>query len=256
MFVAKWSPESLAFELGQTDNEPKPNQLLDERCLVRWETTDPDNDQGQEVIRVARALVKASFSDRLPIVLDPFAGGGAIPLEALRLGAAPVANDYNPVAYIIQKATIDYPRRYGVEGDRSDDTEELGRRVRRAVTVKSKLAADINFWARELLSRAKATLSQLYPTGADGNLVVASLWARTVPCTNPTCRAEMPILRSLLLRGKAERVALTLDTNHRDRRVHFGLARGTRITRLEGTKLQRGPAKCLFCGATISEADL
>jgi putative DNA methylase len=246
----------LAFQSGHRDSEPKPNQLLDERCLVRWETTDPDNRQGREIIRIAQLLVRSAFGGRAPVVLDPFAGGGSIPLEALRLGAAPGANDYNPVAYIIDRATIDYPRRYGVEGKTRRETDELGKTVTQSVRVASQLAADVDHWSRELLGRAHCSLSHLYPVGSDGNPVVTYLWARTIVCTNPTCRAEVPILRSLILRAKAEKVALTLSVDRSRRKIVFGLARGNDITRIDGTKSQRGPAKCLFCDATISEDDL
>jgi adenine-specific DNA methylase len=98
MFIAKWSPESLAFEAGKRKKAPAPKELLDDRSLVKWETSDPENAQGREVLRVARELVKAADGVDAPVVLDPFSGGGAIPLEAGRLGCQAIANDYNPVA--------------------------------------------------------------------------------------------------------------------------------------------------------------
>src|SRR5690606_19363983 len=97
MFIAKWSPEALAFEHGKGTLQPPPDRLLDDRSLVKWETSAPENQQGRDVLRVARELVRAAYDGRAPRVLDPFAGGGAIPLEAGRLGAEPIANDYNPV---------------------------------------------------------------------------------------------------------------------------------------------------------------
>ena len=67
-------------------SNPKPDTMLDDRCLVKWETSDPQNPQGHEVLRIARELVRLANGGSVPVVLDPFAGGGAIPLEAARLG--------------------------------------------------------------------------------------------------------------------------------------------------------------------------
>jgi putative DNA methylase len=86
-FIAKWSPEKLAFERGKSSREPKPDLLLDDRSLVKWETSDPHNKQGAEVLRIARALISTAHKGRIPVVLDSFAGGGAIPLEAEDSGA-------------------------------------------------------------------------------------------------------------------------------------------------------------------------
>lgn len=149
MFIAKWSPEPIAFE-KQGGKQPKPENLIDDRCLVKWETSDPENLQGQEVLRVARELIKIAHAalvgqasslslpvmkrddrpdagngntdkqdaypttddrqEACPTVLDPFADGGAIPLDAGRLGCRAIANDYNPVAYLILRATCEFPR--------------------------------------------------------------------------------------------------------------------------------------------------
>lgn len=117
-FVAKWSPEAIAFEKGESSKEPAPKELLDDRSLVKWETSDPDNVQGCEILRIARELVKVAYNGNIPTVLDPFSGGGSIPLEAGRLGCQAIANDYNPVAYLILRATCEFPQKYGKPGKR------------------------------------------------------------------------------------------------------------------------------------------
>jgi hypothetical protein len=121
MFIAKWSPEAIAFEKAKTSKPPKPAELLDDRCLVKWETSDPDNLQGREILSIARELVRVAHGGKPPVVLDPFAGGGAIPLEAGRLGCQPIANDYNPVAYLVLRATCEFPQKYGKPGERRSD---------------------------------------------------------------------------------------------------------------------------------------
>ncbi|GAB6186477.1 DUF559 domain-containing protein [Thermopirellula anaerolimosa] len=211
MFIAKWSPESLAFEAGKAKKEPDPKCLLDDRSLVKWETSAPENPQGREVLRVARGLVRAAHGGEVPTVLDPFAGGGAIPLEAGRLGCQAIANDYNPVAYLILRATCEFPQKYGKPGKRKVVVEEFGKRVELEVQVPNVLVHDVEKWANSILERARERIGHLYPPGKDGRPVVGYLWARTVPCSNPSCRAEIPLLRSLLICNKKDKkVALTM----------------------------------------------
>ena len=113
-FIARWSPEWLAFERGESKREPPPAEMLDDRCLVKWETSDPENEQGRAILGIARELARLANDGRAPVLLDPFAGGGAIPLEAARLGCQAIANDYNPVAHLIERATCEFPQKYGV----------------------------------------------------------------------------------------------------------------------------------------------
>ena len=146
-FIGKWSPEALAFETGKSMKEPKPAELLDDRSLVKWETSDPENLQGREVLRIARELIKTAYEGKTPTVLDPFAGGGAIPLEAGRLGCQPIANDYNPVAYLILRATCEFPQRYGKPGRRKVVVEDFGKKVEHEIEVPNVLAFDVEKWA-------------------------------------------------------------------------------------------------------------
>jgi adenine-specific DNA methylase len=247
MFIAKWSPESLAFEAGKAKKEPDPKYLLDDRSLVKWETSDPENAQGREVLRIARDLVKVAHGGNVPTVLDPFAGGGAIPLEAGRLGCQAIANDYNPVAYLILRATCEFPQKYGKPGKRKALIEEFGKEVEREVQVPNVLVHDFEEWATWILRRAREKIGHLYPPGKDGRPVVGYLWARTVPCSNPSCRGEIPLLRSLLLCNKADKkVALTMEVDKKRRTVRFGIAEGKEIADTAGTAMDRA-ARCPFC---------
>ncbi|GIV84226.1 MAG: hypothetical protein KatS3mg052_1233 [Candidatus Roseilinea sp.] len=257
MFIAKWSPESLAFEAGKAKKEPEPKYLLDDRSLVKWETSDPENSQGREVLRIARELVKAAYGGETPTMLDPFAGGGAIPLEAGRLGCQAIANDYNPVAYLILRATCEFPQKYGKPGRRKVAMEEFGKQVEQEIEVPNVLAHDVEKWANWILERAREKIGHLYPPGKDGRPVVGYLWARTAPCLNPSCRGEIPLLRSLLVCNKPDKkVALTMAVDKARKTVRFGIAEGKEIERIEGTKRERGPAICPFCEQPTSEADL
>ena len=273
MFIAKWSPEWVAFEKGKSDKEPKPENLLDDRSLVKWETSAPTfqegvrkgmpvivtNEQGRKVLWIARELTRIANGGRPPVVLDPFSGGGAIPLEAGRLGCDPVANDYNPVAYLILRATCEFPQKYGKPGTRpalqvskpgsglfsNDDVIE----------VQNVLAHDVEYWAREILKRAEKKLGFLYPVGSDNKPVVAYLWARTAPCSNPTCKIDIPLRTNLWLCKKPDKqVALTMKVVGKN--VTFGIATGKQITSTDGTIYNRGAARCPVCGQVTPVGDI
>lgn len=247
-FIAKWSPEALVFETGKSGKEPKPSELLDDRSLIKWEISDPKNPQGQEVLRVARELISAAHRGRPPRVLDPFSGGGSIPLEAGRLGAEPIANDFNPVAYLTLRATCEFPQRYGHSGRRVVRVEELGKPIDRELTVDNVLVYDVERWVKWILDRAKERIGHLYPAGTDGRPIVGYLWVRTAPCSNPACRGEIPLLKSLLVCNKDDKqVAVTMEVDRESRTAHFSIAQGSEISRTEGTMQQKGNVRCPFC---------
>jgi len=233
-FLAKWSPEWVAFEKGKLNKQPKPAEMLDDRCLVKWDTSDPKNEQGLEILRIARELVLSANAGKAPIVLDPFAGGGAIPLEATRLGCQAIANEYNPVAHLILRATCEFPQKYG-----------------------KRLVSDVERWANWILERVRQRIGYLYPPGKDGQPVVGYLWARTARCSNPACRAEMPLLRSLLICKKDDKqVALTMQTQGKE--IAFNIAKGKTIKHTDGTMIEkgRGSVRCPVCQQTTPVADL
>ncbi len=133
-------------------------------------------------LRVARELVRAAHPDEAPLVVDPFAGGGSIPLEALRLGCEAFASDLNPVACLILKVML----------------EEIPRRG-------PGLADELRRAGGEIKAAAEKELAGLYPPDPDGATPIAYLWARTVRCEAPNCGAEIPLLRSFWLCRKAKR---------------------------------------------------
>lgn len=254
-FIARWSCEYLEYEKGRLVESPPSPQVLDDRCLVKWETSDPRNSQGREVLRVARELLHSANGGRAPVILDPFAGGGAIPLEAQRLGCLAVANDYNPVAHLILRATCDYPKRYGKSGKRKVIVEEFGRSAERAVDVQNVLVHDFEYWATRTLDTAREKAGRFYPPGKDGLPVLAYIWARTVPCSNPECKTEIPLIRSLDLRVGSRNIALALEADKARKAIHVKIVRGQAKSGV-GTKLQRGPAKCPVCREPTSQEDL
>jgi putative DNA methylase len=249
-FIAKWSPEWISFEAGVLEDKPSPSLMLDDRSLVKWDTSDPDNDQGWEVLRTARELVGIANGDKPPTVLDPFSGGGAIPLEAGRVGAQAIANDYNPVASLVLRATCEFPQRYAKPGSRL-----VKGQIEEKAQVSNVLVHDVELWANWILDRARQRIGHLYPPGKDNIPVVGYIWARTAPCSNPACRAEIPLLRSLLLcdsRSSHKRVAMTMHV--KGKQIAFGIGKGSEGT--DGTMLTRGDCRCPVCKQTTPVKDL
>ena len=247
-FIAKWSPEWLAFEKGELKVQPKPNAMLDDRSLAKWETSNPENDQGQEILRIARALVLSGNGGSVPALLDPFSGGGAIPLEAARLGCQAIANDYNPIAYVVLRATCEFPQKYGKPGMRSVEGQ-----LQKEIKVENVLAHDVDYWAKWILGQAQARIGHLYPAGKDGKPVIGYIWARTAPCSN--CREEIPLLRSLLICNSGDKkVALTMKAANKQ--LSFGIVKGEDVESEEGTMLTRGNCRCPACKQITPVADL
>ena len=133
-------------------------------------------------LKVSRELVKAAYPEETPLVVDPFAGGGSIPLEALRLGCDAFASDLNPVACLILKVMLEDIPRHGPE-----------------------LAEELRRVGGEIKKKAEKELAEFYPKDTDGAMPIAYLWARTVRCESPNCGAEIPLMRSFWLCKKANR---------------------------------------------------
>jgi putative DNA methylase len=257
MFVAKWSPETVAFRKGDAAKPPSPSETLDDRCLVRWETSDPTNEQGREILHIAKELILAAHGGTVPTVLDPFAGGGAIPLEAGRLGCTPIANDYNPVAYLILRATCEYPQRYGKPGMAMQVDSEASLHAVGKVKVDNVLASDFEYWTNHILGHVQAKIGRLYPAGSDGRTIVAYIWARTAPCSNPSCRGTIPLLRTLMLCDTpTKKRALVIHADKSSKTCSFSTASGSAVKEKDGTMLSRGNVQCPYCGQTTTVEQL
>lgn len=193
-----------------------------------------------------------------PKVLDMFAGGGAIPLEALRLGCETFAVDLNPVAHIIELCTLVYPQRYG-----------------------KKLADEVESWGNWVIGKVRSEIGDLYPvirvgevladrpeqmsllsapppkqlSLAQGLTPVAYLWTRTVICPNPACGADVPLVRQTWLCKKAKKyVALRVIPNHVTMRVEFEVVEASSEKDLgfdPASGSSRGNSTCRHCGTTV-----
>ena len=165
--------------------------------LVKWE-----NSNNSDVLAEARAEIDRCFPDGPPPILDPFAGGGAIPLEAQRLGLTALAGDLNPVAVLINKAMIEIPPRFAgmppvhPEIDKSLTTWERAQG----------LAADVEAYGQWMRDEAQKRIGHLYPdaTGPGGEKLtpIAWIWARTVESPDPSWSGHVPLVASWILAKK------------------------------------------------------
>ena len=261
-------------DLASWDAVRKPDQV------VRTREKGGSGLTGAQLLERAQRRILESNGGRPPRLLDPFAGGGAIPLEALRLGCEVVASDLNPVAVLILKGTVEYPQKYGrplaeqveqkrrgerdsiagVDGDVPQYIREAGQADRQASFAdgdlieayrRNPLATDVRYWGNWMLERAREELAEYYPPDPDGSVPVAYLWSRTVPC--PNCGAEMPLIRQYwLARKDKKKVALKPVIDRENKRVDFEVVEGEKVT---GDPAQattsRGDTLCLLCRQVV-----
>src|SRR6266404_840294 len=183
------------------DNEKLRAALLDFIAdFANW-----DNSTVREYLDTSRALTQAAHESlggtpgTRPLVVDPFAGGGSIPLEALRVGADAFASDLNPVPVLLNKVVLEYIPKYG-----------------------QRLADEVRKWGEWIKREAEKELAEFYPRDADGATPIAYLWARTIQCEGPGCGAEVPLIRAPWLVKKEKRsVAFQLVPNPKAKRVDF-----------------------------------
>ena len=182
-------------------------------------------------LRVARGLIAAAHGDEAPVVVDPFAGGGSIPLEALRLDCDAFASDLNPVACFILRVVLEH-----IPAHSPDLADEL----RRA--------------GSHILDAVRGELADIYPADPDGAEPIAYVWARTVKCEAPGCGAEIPLIRSFWLCQKPRRWALrpTIErTPGKAPEVVLEVFRPKHASEVHGPAVARATATCLCCGQAL-----
>lgn len=242
------------------DRFPTPKAVEDERTrlfdiierLVQWE-----NSTNEAVLEEARAEIRRSTGGNPPPVLDPFCGGGSIPLEAQRLGLMAYASDLNPVAVLITKALIEIPPRFAnlppVHPDARRGVGGSG-----AWKGAAGLAEDVRRYGAWMRDEAERRIGHLYPKvrlpreqGGGEATVIAWLWARTVICPNPVCGARMPLVRSFALSTKKGKEAwIEPMVDHAAKTVRFEVRAG--IPDMPDGTVGRLGARCLVCASNAS----
>lgn len=210
-----------------------------------------DNSTVKAYLDTSRALTQSAHEalggahGTRPLVVDPFAGGGSIPLEALRVGADAFASDLNPIPVLLNKVILEYIPKHG-----------------------QRLADEVRKWGTWIKQEAEKELTEFYPKDPDGSTPIAYLWARTIQCEGPGCGAELPLIRTLWLAKKDNRsVALQLMPRPTAKRVDFKIIIKQRDgwvvqddpkAKIENPKfdgtMRRGAATCPCCGYTTSVA--
>jgi putative DNA methylase len=195
-----------------------------------------------------------STGNNPPPILDPFCGGGSIPLEAQRLGLEAHGSDLNPVAVMITKALIEIPPKFAGKPPVNPEARE---KMFNKVECKGAtgLAEDVKYYGQWMKEKAEKKIGHLYPKGPNGETVIAWLWARTVKCPNPACSAEMILTSKFEVSKKKGRLAWVEPVIDREnRKVRFEVRTG------EGKvpkppKIGKGAKfTCLCCNQPAEEA--
>jgi putative DNA methylase len=242
-------PDRFPTEAAQKTERERLHKLIER--LVIWE-----NVRDEKLLAEAHQEILKSTDGNPPPILDPFCGGGSIPLEAQRLGLEAHASDLNPVAVLITKALIEIPPKFR---DQPPIFPGLAQ-TRLEWKGAEGLAADVRAYGQWMRHEAEKRIGHLYPKAklTDGSeaAVVAWIWARTITCPNPACGVEMPLVRSWWLgktKGKEAYIVPTLvaDPNHPSgKRVEFSIGNDSTGPEREGT-VGRDGAVCVACNTGV-----
>jgi adenine-specific DNA methylase len=238
----------------ETDDDG--NKVIEEKEVVEGGVLAWGNENAPAMAEF-REMIREFYGGEAPKVLDPFAGGGAIPLEAMRLGCEVTASDLNPVAWLILKCTLDYPQQFaGKKWPLPDFVREWPDFVEDFLAGKVKkrkgnrkihfsdpkqlqlidlpeadLAWQVRAWGRWVLERARADLAPRYPV-INGEPTVAYLWARTA--RDKTTLGRIPLLKTFWLRRKKGRRAALLAIPNPDKSgVTFRLLQDADLEKIE-----------------------
>ncbi len=254
--------------------------------LVLWENT-----TNETVLQAARDEIWASWRracaenadhprakelfdrHKLPAFHDPFAGGGALPLEAQRLGLESYASDLNPVAVLINKAMLEFPPKFAGRPPVNPEARKEKSLVARDWKGAQGLAEDVRYYGQWMRDEAEKRIGHLYPKVevtaemADARpdlrpyvgrklTVIAWLWARTVKSPNPAfARVDVPLASTFMLSTKAGREAYVepvIGNGSYRFTVRVGKPRDAERAK-NGTKLSRGANfQCLMSGTPIA----
>lgn len=215
-----------------------PQKLDDDHELRKFlldfiaDFADWDNSTDQGFLEISRALTKAAHealggdTQTRPLIIDPFAGGGSIPLEALRVGADVFASDLNPIPVLLNKVILEYLPTYG-----------------------KCLAEELRKWGEWVKEQAEPGIRPYFPIENATQPPVAYLWARTILCEGPGCGVEVPMIRSLWLAKKGQHsVALGLRPDKENKTIVLEVIKNA--SKASGGTVQRGSVTCPVCGYT------
>jgi len=236
-------PDEFPTEEAQNKERQRLFSILEK--LVKWE-----NSNNEEVLAEAKAEIMKSTNGNPPALLDPFAGGGSIPLEAQRLGLEAHASDLNPVAVMINKAMIEIPPKFAGQPPVNPES-------RRQFSGEWKgaqgLAEDVRYYGEWMKKRAWERIGHLYPKVKDEygqeHTVIAWIWTRTVKCPNPACGCEMPLTSSFALSKKNGKEAYVQPVIE-GKKIRYEVKYGKDVPK--PPKIGRAQFKCICCGEYVT----
>ena len=277
-------PELFPTETEQNKERERLFRLIEK--LVRWENT-----TNEEILEQARIEIRKSWRracednddhprsaelfepDRLPAFHDPFAGGGALPLEAQRLGLEAFASDLNPVAVLINKAMIEIPPKFAGKPPVNPQSRKKKSLIEQEWKGARGLADDVRYYGQWMRDEAKRRIGHLYPQVEITEemvqerpdlkpyrgrklTVIAWLWARTVRSPNPAFNdVEVPLVSTFMLstkKGKEAYVEPVIERHEYRFAVKVGAPKDLNAAKA-GTKLSRGANfRCVMSGIPIS----
>jgi putative DNA methylase len=277
-------PELFPTEEEQEAERQRLFRIIEE--LVKWESTTNQTvllaaqteiarsiarNRGEDVPEGADAIRKY-IEENAPPVLDPFCGGGIIPLEAQRLGLCTYASDLNPVAVIITKALIEIPSKFAGNPPVNPEARKEKTLLEKEWRGAEGLAEDVRYYGKWMRDEAEKRIGHLYPKVklteevakdrpdlkpylGQELTVIAWLWARTVECPNPSCHSRTPLIHSFWLSKKKNNLAYIepiLNTESREV-LRFEV-------RTEGeprkSTTDRTGARCIFCDTFVKKSQL
>ena len=193
-----------------------------------------DNSTKKEYLETSRALTQSAHEalggepGTKPLVVDPFAGGGSIPLEALRVGADTFAGDLNPVAVLLNKVVLEYIPKYG-----------------------KRLSDEVRKWGEWIKKEAEKELAKFYPKDPDGSTPIAYLWARTINCEGPGCGAKIPIISDCFLAKRRDfNIILQFVTNLKNKTVNIDIVEQSKAKTVPEGTVRRSSVTCPICNYT------
>ena len=242
-------PELFPTKQAQAKERQRLWKLTEALCVL-------ENASNGELLSVAQKEIFRYSEGRLPTVFDPFVGGGAIPVEAQRLGLKTESSDLNPVAVMITKLVSDIPARFS--NTKPVHPQEEMNRHSSLPGVKG-YAEDVQYYGNWMLSECKKRIGYLYPqviSPESGKKldVSAWIWARTVKCPNPSCGSEIPLSSSYDL-AKKKGCEAWVDPYVDDGTVRFRIHREPNTSDKSKPKVAKTAVfKCPICGEVTPDA--
>lgn len=206
----------------------------------------------QEVFEEAHQEILKHCNGNLPTILDPFAGGGSIPLEGMRLGLPVQASDLNPVAVLINKVQLEILPEFA--NQEPINPINKNQNVFNEWKLGKGLAEDLRYYGNWINEEAKKRIGHYYPKakhGSKDNTIVAWLWARTIKCPNPACGCDMPLIRSFILSKKKPNFfsrPIIKRTSNGNKIIGYEVLQGK--PDIKGTTNRSG-SKCVCCDEPI-----